>query len=263
MAGQTPALQAAFHADQRVVAEPRRMVLRRDHVKAHPQGQLHQRRRPGDRHLGLPWASQHKAKALHLDQNGRQHPRPGTTRAGQARCNQGEQVTSVRLGTLGELPILECAERDKFDPDGNGYGLASFLRSPSETCQSATAPDWVFGPRRRGKTTFHPNRRPYCRCEKTLRSQQTSTSSAQRHWPDFSAAVSTKDRFGEAELRYPTEVSDRFGPFTDVRSHSGNQANYGGCAPPQPNYTQDQILRAIPKQSGFGLPVLPQRHLNV
>ena len=51
MAFEASALQAAFHADQRVLAEPCRTLLRRDHHKAHPQGQLLQRRRFGDRHL--------------------------------------------------------------------------------------------------------------------------------------------------------------------------------------------------------------------
>jgi len=83
--GQAPALQAAFHADQRVVAEPRGTVLRRDHVEAHPPRQLLRRRRPGDRHLRLPPAAQRQAEALHLDQDRRGHPGPGTPRAGHSR----------------------------------------------------------------------------------------------------------------------------------------------------------------------------------
>ena len=44
LAGQAPALQAAFHADQRLMAEPCRTLLRRDHIKAHPTWQLRKRR---------------------------------------------------------------------------------------------------------------------------------------------------------------------------------------------------------------------------
>ena len=40
VAGETPALQAALHAHQRVLAEPRRTLLRRDHGKAHSTWQL-------------------------------------------------------------------------------------------------------------------------------------------------------------------------------------------------------------------------------
>jgi hypothetical protein len=86
MAGETSTIQATFHADQRVVAEHGRRVLRRDHVKAHPARQLHKRRRPGDRHLRLPGATQCKAKAL--DQDRRRHSRKRTARAGQTRENQ-------------------------------------------------------------------------------------------------------------------------------------------------------------------------------
>ena len=44
LAGQAPALQAPLHAHQCVLAEPRRTVLRRNHIKAHPARQLFQRR---------------------------------------------------------------------------------------------------------------------------------------------------------------------------------------------------------------------------
>ena len=62
LAGQAPALQAALHAHQRVMAEPGRTVLRRDHVKAHPPRQLFQRRRPRDRDLRLSAAHNEKPK---------------------------------------------------------------------------------------------------------------------------------------------------------------------------------------------------------
>ena len=44
MAGETPALQAAFHTDQRLVAEHGRTLLCRDHNQAHSPWQLLQRR---------------------------------------------------------------------------------------------------------------------------------------------------------------------------------------------------------------------------
>ncbi len=85
MVGEAPALQAALHAYQRVMAEPGRSFLCPNHDKAHPQGQLHQRRRSGSRHLRLTRAAQRQAKAVPLDQDGRRHPHPRTTRAGQTR----------------------------------------------------------------------------------------------------------------------------------------------------------------------------------
>ena len=56
------------------------MFAKLDHVKANPQGQLCQRLGPGNRHLRLPCPAQHKAKALHMDQNSRAHPHPRTAR---------------------------------------------------------------------------------------------------------------------------------------------------------------------------------------
>lgn len=44
LAEQAPAFQAPLHANQRVLTEPCRTVLRRYHVKAHPAWQLFQRR---------------------------------------------------------------------------------------------------------------------------------------------------------------------------------------------------------------------------
>lgn len=44
MAGQEPPLQAALHTHQRLMAQPRGALLRRDHIAAHPTGQLFERR---------------------------------------------------------------------------------------------------------------------------------------------------------------------------------------------------------------------------
>ena len=44
MAGQAPTLQAALHAHQRLMAEPSRTLLRRNHIEAHPAQQLFMRR---------------------------------------------------------------------------------------------------------------------------------------------------------------------------------------------------------------------------
>ena len=67
LAGTLPALQAGGHADQRVVAEQGRTRLCRDHVKAHPRGQLFQRRQPPGCRLRLPSGAKQQTKALHLD----------------------------------------------------------------------------------------------------------------------------------------------------------------------------------------------------
>lgn len=80
LAGKAPALQAAFHAYQCILAKPRRTVLRRDHIQTHPPRQLFQHRRVGDRHLRLPAAAQRQAQALQLYQNGRRHHLTGTAR---------------------------------------------------------------------------------------------------------------------------------------------------------------------------------------
>ena len=85
LAGKTPAPQAAFHADQRVMADHGRTLLCRNHATADRQGRLPQRRRSGSRHLRLPWAAQHQAKALCLDQIRRTYPHPRTPCAGQTR----------------------------------------------------------------------------------------------------------------------------------------------------------------------------------
>jgi len=45
VARQASALQAALHADQRILAQSRRAFLRRDHDQAHPARHLHERRR--------------------------------------------------------------------------------------------------------------------------------------------------------------------------------------------------------------------------
>ena len=69
LAGEASPVQTALHAARRVMAEPRRTVLCRDHLKAHPPRQLHQRRRTGGHHLRLPDAAQHQAQAIHLEQD--------------------------------------------------------------------------------------------------------------------------------------------------------------------------------------------------
>ena len=74
----SPALQAARPANQRVLADSRRTLLRRDPVKAHSTRPLHQRRQLGDRHPRRPSAAHHQAEALHPDQNGRGYPHPRT-----------------------------------------------------------------------------------------------------------------------------------------------------------------------------------------
>ena len=61
LAGEASPVQTALHAARRVMAEPRRTVLCRDHLKAHPPRQLHQRRRTGGHHLRLPDAAQRQA----------------------------------------------------------------------------------------------------------------------------------------------------------------------------------------------------------
>ncbi len=51
----------------------------------------------GGRNLWLPAAAQRQAEAFHMDQNRREYPHPGATRAGQTRRNPRKQVASVRL----------------------------------------------------------------------------------------------------------------------------------------------------------------------
>ena len=68
VARQASALQAALHADQRVLAQSRRALLRRDHDQAHPARRLQQRRRVGGGDPRLSRPPQRRPQALRLDQ---------------------------------------------------------------------------------------------------------------------------------------------------------------------------------------------------
>ena len=85
LAGEASPVQTALHAARRVMAEPRRTVLCRDHLKAHPPRQLHQRRRTGGHHLQLLDAAQRQAQAIHLEQDRQRHPHPKTPRPERSR----------------------------------------------------------------------------------------------------------------------------------------------------------------------------------
>ena len=64
LACQAPPLPSALHADQRILAQPRRALLRRDHEEAHPARHLHQRRPPASRHPGLPERAQRQPQTF-------------------------------------------------------------------------------------------------------------------------------------------------------------------------------------------------------
>ena len=95
----TSALQSALHAHQRILAQSRRALLRRDHDQAHSARCLRKRRRAqgGDPRLSRP--PQRQSQTLRLDQDRRCHPRQRTSRTRCARCHQGQEP-SVRLGAL-------------------------------------------------------------------------------------------------------------------------------------------------------------------
>ena len=74
VASQAPTLPPAFHPDQRVMAQPDRTLVRRDHQQADPARELpeHPRTRAG--HRGLPGRPQRGSQALRLDEVRGRHP---------------------------------------------------------------------------------------------------------------------------------------------------------------------------------------------
>ena len=74
VAGQKPAHHTAFHPDVRIVAEPRRGVLRDHHPPSHPPRLVRQRQRTHHRHPRLHRRLERPLPALHLDQDRRRDP---------------------------------------------------------------------------------------------------------------------------------------------------------------------------------------------
>ena len=74
-----PQNHTAFHADQLLVAEPGRDLLRHHHPPSHPPRHLHRRHRPADRDPHLHRQLQHTRQTIFLDQDPRRSTRQNQT----------------------------------------------------------------------------------------------------------------------------------------------------------------------------------------
>ena len=99
LARQASTLPSALHADQRLLAQSGRALLRGDHEEAHPARCVCQRGRARSCHPRLSGEPQRQSKAVRVEQDGAHHPGKGTACLQRTRTHQS-WVSTVRVGTL-------------------------------------------------------------------------------------------------------------------------------------------------------------------